>query len=150
MPAAVILAAALAAVTTWWAMRPEAPRVVRTSIVLTGFVGSPSPIAITPDGTRILYVSSNRAQLLVRALDELEPRPIASGNNILNPLVSPDSQFVAYTDGNLLMRVALKGGAANTVAQVDGPVRGMTWPDDDTIVFGGPKGSCACRGAVAR
>src|SRR5262245_50570666 len=135
MPATVILAAALAGVTTWWAMRPEAPRIVRTSIVLTGIEGPASPIAITPDGTRILYVSSNRAQLLVRALDELDPRPLASGSSIVFPRVSPNSQFVAYTDGNSLMRVALSGGAPIAVAQVDGPVRGMTWPDDDTIVF---------------
>ena len=135
MPAAVILAAALAGVTTWWAMRPEAPRVVRTSVVLTGIVGSATPIAITPDGTRILYVSSNRAQLLVRPLEELEPRPLVSGNDILISVVSPDSQFAAYTDGNSLMRVALKGGQAIAITQVDGPVRGATWLDEDTIVF---------------
>ena len=149
MPAAVILAAALGGVTTWWAMRAEAPRVVRTSIVLTGLVGSPSPIAITPDGTRILYVSSDRAQLLVRALDELEPRPLVSGSSISNPLVSPNSQFVAYTDGNSLMRVALKGGTAITVAQADGPVRGITWPDDDTIVFATANGTTGLQRVAA-
>ena len=42
---------------------------------------------------------------------------------------------MVYTDGNSLMRVALKGGTAITIAPIDGPVRGMTWPDDDTIVF---------------
>jgi eukaryotic-like serine/threonine-protein kinase len=110
MLAAVMFAAALAGGTTWWAMRPEPPRVVRTAVVLTGFVGTANLIAITPDGTRIVYISSNRAQLLVRALDELEPRPLVSGTNIQNTLVSPDSQFVAYTDGNTLMRVALTGG----------------------------------------
>jgi eukaryotic-like serine/threonine-protein kinase len=149
MPAAVILAAALAGVTTWWAMRPEAPRIVRTSIVLTGIVGPTSPIAITPDGTRILYISGNRAQLLIRALDELDPRPLVSGSNIAFPLVSPNSQFVAYTDGNSLMRVALKGGAAITIAQVDGPVRGMTWPDDDTIVFATANGTTGLQRVAA-
>jgi serine/threonine-protein kinase len=149
MPAAVILAAALGGVTTWWATRPEAPRVVRTSIVLTGIVGSPTPIAITPDGTRILYVSSNRAQLLVRALDELDPRPLVSGSNILFPAVSPNGQFVAYADNNSLMRVALKGGAATTMAQVDGPVRGVTWPDDDTIVFATANGTTGLQRVAA-
>jgi eukaryotic-like serine/threonine-protein kinase len=149
MPAAVILAAALAGVTTWWAMRPETPRIVRTSIVLTGIVGPTSPIAITPDGTRILYINSNRTQLLVRALEELEPRPLVSGNNILNPLVSPDSQFVAYTDGTSLMRVALTGGQAITVTQVDGPVRGATWPDDDTIVFATANGTTGLQRVAA-
>jgi eukaryotic-like serine/threonine-protein kinase len=149
MPATVILAAALAGVTTWRAMRPEAPRIVRTSIVLTGIVGSASPIAITPDGTRILYVSSDRAQLLVRALDELEPRPLVSGNNILNPHVSPNSQFVAYTDGNSLMRAALKGVTAITIAQVDGRLSGMTWLDDDTIVFATANGTTGLQRVAA-
>ena len=135
IPAAAIGAASLAGVATWWAMRPEASRVVRTSIVLTGTGGQTSPIAITSDGTRVLYVGNNQAQLLARALDELEPRPLVSGNNIRNPFVSPDSQSVAYTDGNSLMRVSLNGGPANTVGQVDGPLRGATWLDDDTIVF---------------
>jgi serine/threonine-protein kinase len=135
MPAAVILAAVLAGVTTWWTMRPAAPRVVRTSIVLTGIVGSTSPFAITPDGTRILYVGNNQAQLLVRTLDELEPRPLVSGSRIVFPFVSPDGQFVAYTDGVSLMKVAFTGGPAITIAQVDAPLRGSTWLDDDTIVF---------------
>ena len=149
MPAAVILAAALAGVATWWAMRPEAPRIVRTSIVLTGIVGPASPIAITPDGTRILYISGNRAQLLVRALDELDPQPLVSGSNILLPRVSPNNQFVAYADGNSLMRVALKGGAAITIAQVDGQVRGITWPDDDTIVFATANGTTGLQRVAA-
>ena len=147
MLAAVMLAAVLAGMTTWWAMRPEAPRVVRTAIVLTGIVGPATSIAITPDGTRI--VSSNRAQLLVRALDELETRPLVSGTNILNPLVSPDSQFVAYTDGTTLMRVALTGGPAITIAQVDGPVRGATWLDDDTIVFATANGTTGLQRVAA-
>src|SRR5262245_48002021 len=135
VPAAVILAAALGGVATWWEMRPDAPPVVRTSILLSGIVGSPRPIAITPDGTRILYISSNRAQLLVRALDELDPRPLVSGVNLASPAVSPNNQFVVYVDGITLMRVPLKGGAAITIAQVDGPMRGVTWLNDDTIVF---------------
>ena len=30
-------------------------------------------IAITPDGTRVVYIGNNETQLLVRALDDLEP-----------------------------------------------------------------------------
>ena len=33
------------------------------------------------------------------------------------------------------MRVALKGGQAITITEVDGPVRGLTWLDQNTIVF---------------
>jgi Tol biopolymer transport system component len=109
--------------------------------VLTGVAGSASPVAITPDGTRVVYVSSNRAQLLVRALDELEPRPLVSGTNILSPVVSPDGQVVAYADGITLMRVAFTGGPAIPITQIDGQVRGATWLDDDTIVFATANGT---------
>ena len=51
--AAVIAAAVACGVTTWWALRPEAPRVVRTSIVVAGIAGPTTDVAITPDGTRI-------------------------------------------------------------------------------------------------
>jgi serine/threonine-protein kinase len=119
--ATAILAAALSGVATWWAMRPEAPRVVRTSIVLPDIAGRTSPIAITPDGTRVLYSGSNQGQLLVRALDELEPRLLVSGNNVRYPIVSSDSQSVAYTEGNSLMRASLNGVRRSWLPRSMGP-----------------------------
>jgi Tol biopolymer transport system component len=130
----VVGAAAVAAGATWWAMRPEAPRVVRTSITLTS-AGIANPIAITPDGTRVLYVSNNQAQLMVRALDDSEPRLLTTGSRIAFPVPSPDSQAVAYSDGDSLMRVALTGSPAIAIARLDSLSRGMTWLDNDTIVF---------------
>jgi eukaryotic-like serine/threonine-protein kinase len=135
LPLTIVITAGLAAAATWWALRPEAVRIVRTSIVLPGRTEPIPPIAITPDGRRVVYMANNRSQLMVRALDELEPRPLISGSNILNPAVSPDGQFVAYAESDSLMKVALTGGPATTIAQVDAPTRGVTWLDDDTIVF---------------
>ena len=63
-------------------LRPETPRVVRTSIVVAGSAGPTTDVAITPDGTRIAYVNNSQTQLLVRALEDLEPRPLASGNGL--------------------------------------------------------------------
>jgi serine/threonine-protein kinase len=69
MPVALVVTAALiAAGVTWWALRPEAPRVVRTSILVAGRAGATTDIAITPDGTRVAYVDNSQRQLLVRAL----------------------------------------------------------------------------------
>jgi serine/threonine-protein kinase len=141
--APLVLVAATALVTagaTWWATRPEAARVVRTSIALTSTAGPTSPIAITPDGSRVVYVN-NLQELVVRALDELEPRTLVTGNGIMGPVVSPDSQYVAFAQGGSLVRVPLTGGPPITIAQLDGPVRGATWLDDGTIVFGTGNGS---------
>jgi eukaryotic-like serine/threonine-protein kinase len=137
VPAAVtVIVATAVAAATWWAMRPAPPAVVRTSIVLAASsTPSSSEIAITPDGTRVVFVGNNQTQILVRALQDLEPKLLVSGSSIRGLFVSPDSQSVVYTDGNLLMRAALTGGPANTIAQVDAPARGVTWLDDESIVF---------------
>ena len=56
---------------------------------------------------------------------------------------------MAYTDGNTIMRVALTGGPAVTIAQVDGPVRGVTWLDDDSIVFATANGTTGLQRVAA-
>ena len=136
VPATVaVVVAAAATAATWWAMRPEVPRIVRTSIVLPGSVVTPNELAITPDGTRVVYTRSNQSQLVVRALDELEPRPLIGGTNIRGLSTSPDSRSVVYNDGDMLMKMALSGGAPVPITRVDAPARGTTWLGDDTIVF---------------
>jgi hypothetical protein len=55
---------------------PEVPRIVRTEVTTTGptaltIHGNDHDLAITPDGSRLVYRGNN--QLLVRAFDELEP-----------------------------------------------------------------------------
>jgi serine/threonine protein kinase/Tol biopolymer transport system component len=148
VPLAIVIAAGLAATATWWA-RSEPPRVVRTSIVVTGSAARGSEIAITPDGTRIVYIGGNQTQLFVRALDELDSRLLVSGNNLRGVVASPDSQSVIYTDGNVFMKVALTGGAATRIAQVDSPSRGSTWLDDNTIVFATANGTTGLQRVAA-
>ena len=142
VPLAVAAAAAVAGGATWWALRPETPRVVRTSIVVAGSAGPTTDVAITPDGTRIAYVNNSQTQLLVRALEDLEPRPLANGNSLRGVFASPDGQSVGYFDSNnALMRVALAGGPASSVARLDAALRGATWMSDDTIIFATANGT---------
>jgi eukaryotic-like serine/threonine-protein kinase len=137
VPLAIIIAAGLAGGATWWALRPGPLRTVRTSIVVAGSAGPTTDVAITPDGTRIAYINNGQTQLLVRALEDLEPRPLANGNSLRAVFASPDGQSVGYLDGgNALMRVALAGGPAISIARLDSALRGATWMTDDTIVFG--------------
>jgi Tol biopolymer transport system component len=149
-PMAIVITAAVAAAATWWAMRPAAPPIVRTSIVLPGSTVAPNELAITPDGGRIIYTRNNQSQLVVRALDEFEPKPLALGSNIRGVSVSPDGQSVVYTEGEMLMKVALSGGAAVPITRVDGPARGTAWLDDDTIVFATVNGTTGLQRVGAR
>jgi eukaryotic-like serine/threonine-protein kinase len=135
-PAAVtVVVASAVAAATWWAMRPEALPIVRTSIVLSSSAVTPNELAITPDGRNIIYTRNNQSQLVVRPLDELEPRPLTGGSNIRGLSASPDSRSVLYTDGDMLMKMALSGGAAVPITRVDAPARGTAWLADDTIVY---------------
>ena len=92
-------------------------------------------LAITPDGSRIVYVGANGTQLFVRALDALEPVAIFTGAP-RGPFVSPDGQWVGFVDGTTsLKKVAMTGGPAVTLASLDGAPRGATWAPDGTMIF---------------
>ena len=76
-------------------------------------------LAITPDGTRVVYVGSNN-QLFVRPLDRLDATAIYTGAAPLNwVFVSPDGQWVGFAEARVLKKVAITGGPAETIA---GPI----------------------------
>jgi serine/threonine-protein kinase len=110
---------------------------------------TPNEITITPDGAHIVYTRNNQSQLVLRALDELEPRPLIGGSNIRGLSTSPDSRSVVYTDGDMLMKIALSGGAAVPITRVDAPARGTTWLGDDTIVFATANGTTGLQRVAA-
>lgn len=104
-----------------------------------------SPIAISRDGRRIVYAANQR--LSVRDLDELTPRPIAGTEPIPTPsgergntgfatapIMSPDGESVAYSQGTQLKRVAIAGGSPSVICSCVAGV-GATWSDDDSILF---------------
>jgi Tol biopolymer transport system component len=141
---ALVAGALIAGAVTWFATRPEAPRVTRMAIANTGTAaltinGTDRDLTITPDGTHVVYVGNGGTQLFVRALDALEPVAIASGQSQLRgPFVSPDGQWVGFGDslGGILRKVAITGGPPITLAtDLDGPSRGATWTPDGTIIF---------------
>ena len=93
-------------------------------------------LAITPDGSRLVYVGNAGTQLFVRALDALEPVAIFAGGP-RGLFVSPDGQWVGFMDNNnILKKVAVTGGPPVTLAMLDSPgPRGATWGPDDAIIF---------------
>ena len=151
MLAAGALAIAIASATAvWFTTRPTPPRVSRTTIATSGATalsinGNDRNIAVTPDGLRVVY--RGNGQILVRALDQLEPTALGGLGNPHGLFVSPDSQWVGYFEGNgLLKKVAITGGPSVTVATgVGGAQRGATWGDDGTII----RSNAGCGASVA-
>jgi serine/threonine-protein kinase len=99
-----------------------------------GRTGGDRDIAISRDGTRIAYVGANGA-LFLRSLAQLDALPIAGLGGARGPFFSPDGQWIGFTDGRLLRKVAVSGGTPITICPVGSNGRGATWLDDDTIVF---------------
>ena len=139
--AATLLAGAVVAGTVvWFATRPVPPRVSRLLIASPGTAaltinGNDRDLAITPDGSRLVYVGNRGTQLFVRALDALNPVAVFTGAP-RGPFVSPDGQWIGFVDGNnTLKKVAVTGGPVVTLATLYGAPRGATWGPEDTIIF---------------
>jgi serine/threonine protein kinase len=137
----VAITAAVAGAAALWLGRPAGesatPRVSRLQITPTGSAAlsvSGTDLAITPDGSRIVYVGNGGTQLFVRALDALEPVTVFTGFPTA-PFVSPDGQWIAFVDqAQMLKRVKVTGGPAATIATLDSVMRGATWISDDAII----------------
>ncbi|HVT48419.1 MAG TPA: protein kinase [Vicinamibacterales bacterium] len=113
--------------------------------------GTPSrSLAISPDGTRIVYVasgpdvsetgSSRTTQLEIRSLASRTIHDIAGtqGQGAKQPFFSPDGQWVAFfTNTGDLRKVSLAGGSAITLAsKINGSQWSFgVWLRDGTIVF---------------
>ena len=147
MPSAAALVVGAAVGTgVWLAMRPSTPRVTRFSAVSTTGAAALAldqvsiDLAITRDGQQIVYkgTGTNGEQFFVRALDQLEPTPLAGLGTPKAPFLSPDGQWIGFVDiGSSvgLKKVAITGGAVLPICPIDGQSRGATWSDDGSIIF---------------
>ena len=143
-----LVISAIAGSAVWALTRPQpiAPRVGRFAIpppapLTVGVSTARRDIAISPDGTRVVYTASggNPYQLYVRGVDELSDTPLQIPNaQVLSPFVSPDSAWVGFFDnqGDILKKVSILGGPAVTICSVGANLHGASWGEDDTIVFG--------------
>ena len=135
---AVCLAAAVAGGGIWLLTRPAPAPVVRTEIATSAATalaigGVDRDVAISSDGSHIVY--RGNGQLLVRALDQIEPTVLTGLGAPRGVFFSPDGQWIGFADGPALKKVAVTGGPAVTICSLDAAPRGATWGPDGTIVF---------------
>jgi eukaryotic-like serine/threonine-protein kinase len=134
-----LMVAAVGAALMWVATRPALQRIVRTTIVTSGstalvlYPGGDRDIAITPDGSRIVYRGNN--QLLVRKLDQLEPTLLSGLGAPRGIFISPDGQWVGFSDGIIGLKKVAIGGGSPVMIVPEGVLRGATWGQDGTIIF---------------
>ena len=134
-------AAGVGGLATWWATRPATPRVTKLQVMAVGVPATlpdRAQIAISPDGSRIVYVSGNGKGVVVHPLNELDPLPPIPASDARRPFVSPDGQSIGFFDsGGVIRRVAISGGPARDVVTVGdgGRGAGAVWLPNGTIVF---------------
>jgi eukaryotic-like serine/threonine-protein kinase len=150
LAAAIVLAIAAGA-TAAWALKPLPPQ---PPALLQRLTITPSPsiaiantnrdLAITPDGGTIVYFAIQGAtrELFARPMDALVPTALSDAPLCFEPTVSPDSQWVAFSDEQdfTLRKVSLSGGSATTIASIGHEMRGASWGDDDAIVYATTEG----------
>jgi serine/threonine-protein kinase len=112
-----------------------------TAIAGVGWIGLNwvGPVAVlSPDGRTLVFIargpSGGRWQLYARRLDELKASPVPGTEGAYAPFFSPDGNSVGFFAGGRLMKVALNGGKATPICQVE-EARGGAWSDDGTIIF---------------
>ena len=104
-------------------------------VALTGY---DRELAISPDGTRLVYTARDRNDvvLMVRAIDQLEAAPVRGTGLTRSPFVSPDGKWIGYFTGTELRKVPMTGGAPITLCKALSPPRGASWsPDGASIVY---------------
>jgi Tol biopolymer transport system component len=95
-----------------------------------------SAVAISPDGTKLVYVSSrgDTSILYLHNMDEFEVEPIAGTEGASSPFFSPDSKWVAFFANGNLNKVSILGGAPQILCEARFGDEG-SWGQDNNIVF---------------
>jgi serine/threonine protein kinase/Tol biopolymer transport system component len=98
---------------------------------------STEPLAITPDGSAMVYAAygdERRTQLYLRKVDSFDNTPIAGTEGGCCPFFSPNGEWLGFfTNDGKLKKVLLRGGSPVVVA--DDAWAGGTWADDDNIYY---------------
>jgi Tol biopolymer transport system component/tRNA A-37 threonylcarbamoyl transferase component Bud32 len=134
--AALLVLLVAASGVAWRATRPAALKpLVRLDVDLGADVSlfsiAGADEIISPDGTRLVYVSQNR--LFTRRLDQPSATELAGTQGAYSPFFSPDGQWIAFFAGGKLQKISVEGGSAITLC--DAPSgKGGSWGEDGNII----------------
>ena len=120
------------------ALQPSAADVTRFTVPLPAAPSEqlgPMLLEISPDGRTVVFAGAD--QLYRRDLAQLAWQPIPGTEEAVDPLFSPDGQWLAFEDADGLKLMPASGGPASTI--VTGVVRGKTWISEEALVLAHPE-----------
>ena len=143
LPLAAVAVTALAAL-GWLATRPSPPR----PVTRTGLAFAPDqaplpdrPFVLSPDGSKLMFVGPAvqvGGQLWIKARERLDAVRVPGTASVSSFTFSPDGQSIVFiTPEGLVEKLLLVGGTPVQVADSAGPVRGVAWLDDGSILYAG-------------
>jgi len=146
--AALALVAAAEGWGRWHSLPATEKPLVRLDVDLGPEVSLPAPensplstVALSPDGTRLVYVASSSGgplHLFIRRLDQSKGVELPDTNGAIGPFFSPDGQWIGFYANGKLDKISVQGGAV--VPLSDNPFAGGSWSEDGSIVAGSSTG----------
>jgi serine/threonine-protein kinase len=142
--AALVVGLAVGAFALWRSLSDDAAAasVARFAILLGEDQRFTNPgrhvLALSPDGTQMVYVANLR--LFLRPMSNLEARPIPGTEGfpatpgLTSPAFAPNGNSIVFYAAGALKKIATTGGVAVTLCEADNP-RGVSW-FGETILFG--------------
>ena len=127
-----------------------------------GFILHPGQtfFAVSPDGSQLAFVASTEfgpsffgregRRVWLRAMADLEARPLPGTDGAASVFWSPDSRSLAFFADSKLKRIDLPDGAVVPICDVTpGPSWHGTWGADGTILIGSGNGTAIYRVSAA-
>jgi serine/threonine-protein kinase len=141
LPGALVALLAIIAVSALWiAYRSTRPAELKPLVRLDVDLGHDvylnalggSDVIISPDGTRIAYLS--RGHLFTRKLDQLAPTELTITPGATSPFFSVDGQWVGFVASAKLRKISVDGGAEVILCDATSSYTGADWGEDGNIV----------------
>ncbi|HUH13377.1 MAG TPA: protein kinase [Longimicrobiales bacterium] len=94
-----------------------------------------SQLDLSPDGRMLVYAPDGDQPLYLRAMDELEARPIAGTDGARWPVFSPDGEWIAFMGVDGIRKIAVSGGAPLRITPRLEDRVGLHWGADGTLLY---------------
>jgi Tol biopolymer transport system component/predicted Ser/Thr protein kinase len=132
--------ALVAAATLWVAYRSTRPADLKPLVRLDVDLGRDvyltavggSDVIISPDGTRIAYLSRNH--LFTRKLDQLSATKLPITPGATSPFFSPDGQWIGFAASGKLRKISVDSGAEVVLCDASSSYTGADWGEDGNII----------------
>jgi serine/threonine protein kinase/Tol biopolymer transport system component len=136
----VAVLAIIAAGASWIAYRSTRPAELKPLVRLEVDLGHDvylnalggSDIILSPDGTRIAYLSQK--QLFTRKLDQPSATGLTITPGATSPFFSPDGQWIGFIAGGKLRKVSVEGGTEVALCDAVSSYTGADWGEDGNII----------------